>query len=129
MRRQKSPTLPSGTTAQAAVSRRGFLRRAGITGAVAAGLVGIADVAGLSPAHASTKAPVRYKITGQTIRAMRPDEPANCCSTGGFFHCECNGCCPAGYCCYHVSGCCGSRHVCLLRPGSCSGSTGIVCCG
>ncbi len=129
MRRQQSRALSSGTTTHAATSRRGFLRRAGITSAVAAGIIGAADVAGLSPAFADNQGSMRYKVTGRTTRVLGPGASPSCCSCGNFFSCQCGGCCPPGTCCYHVSGCCGTFHVCLTRPrNGCSGSVGCYCC-
>jgi hypothetical protein len=128
MRRRQAHTLSNDTTTQAAVSRRGFLRRAGITGAVAAGLIGVADVAGLSSASAASQSNSGSKVTGRTTtRGVATN--SNCSSCGGFFSCQCNVCCPPGYCCYHVSGCCGSHHVCLTRPsGGCAGSFKCIFC-
>lgn len=69
----------------AGVSRRNFLRRAGITGAAAAAFVGLADVAGLSSAFAATR----------TCGANQCTE--TCKYTPG----ECNGGkCPTGQCCF-----------------------------
>jgi hypothetical protein len=72
------------------VSRRSFLRRAGVTGAAAAAMIGIADVAGMSSAFAATR-----------------KRPASC---GCFETCrytprQCNGgkACPSGKCCFTCS--------------------------
>jgi anaerobic selenocysteine-containing dehydrogenase len=115
---------------QPTTSRRGFLRRAGITGAVTAGLIGVSEVAGLSPASAQGSGSVqRFKVSEGGIQLLRPGESPNCCSCGNYVYCQCGGCCPSGTCCYHVSGCCGTVRLCLPRPSrGCTGSTGCLCC-
>ncbi len=70
MRRQQALTTSTGPTAQVATSRRGFLRRAGITGAAVAGMIGLADIAGLSPALAGSQSVRRYKLSGGSIRPL-----------------------------------------------------------
>lgn len=93
------------------MGRRNFLRRIGLTGAIAAGLVGVADVAGVSPTMAAQRG------TNRTS-----DAPATCCWNCVFTHCGCNGCCPAGYCCYVCTtskGTCSSYNQCCPRTNNC----------
>ncbi|HEY7143650.1 MAG TPA: hypothetical protein VH637_05330 [Streptosporangiaceae bacterium] len=104
--RSQDPSVGEGST------RRHFLRRAGISGAIAAALVGVTDAAGLSQALASTK------------------RPQNC--GGGNQFCaysprQCNGgkACPPGYCCYHCTGCGGNYFSCI-PTGSCKSFS--ACC-
>jgi hypothetical protein len=82
-------------------SRRDFLRRAGVTGALAAGLAGGADLLGISSAMASTH-----------HGAKRPGRSPNAPCTQAY-HCQqtpgqCRGgtaCTPSGHCCYTCRGC------------------------
>jgi hypothetical protein len=102
------------------VSRRGFLRKAGITGAVASGVLGAAEIAGLSPALAA-KARSRGHATwtgGRLLAAGEATPDCNCTATCTYQSCNCNGCCPAGTCCYHCNGSCGSFKSCFTRLGT-----------
>ena len=103
-----------------ATSRRHFLRRAGITGALTAGFIGTAEVAGLSSAFAARSRPLNSKI---------PDPCQSICkyvySPG---RCGPNGAkCPSGSCCFYQSGACcaANRYNCIA--GHCS--TFTICCG
>ena len=103
-----------------ATSRRHFLRRAGITGALTAGFIGTAEVAGLSSAVAARSRPLNSKI---------PDPCQSICkyvySPG---RCGPNGAkCPSGSCCFYQSGACcaANRYNCIA--GHCS--TFTICCG
>lgn len=130
-----------GTGAQAETSRRGFLRRAGITGAVAAGLLGVADVAGVSPAFAG-RASIYVKLkhgdyalkNGKYVFLGHGAVPTKCptCSECGHYEsCNCGGCCPPGTCCIvYPRTCCGSNHRCVTRPpGGCGAILqSCICC-
>jgi hypothetical protein len=135
MRGWTARTSDQETTEHDSTSRRGFLRKAGITGAAAVGMIGLADMIGLSPAHASTstkassqKTVQRFTFTDEGLRLVGADVSPECCSCGNFFQCQCGGCCPSGTCCYHVSGCCGTFHVCLPPGNGCPGRVACVCC-
>lgn len=90
-------------------SRRQFLRRAGITAAVAAAFAGTADMAGIPAAAAAAKGMKR-----------RPDF---CCISYTYapFHCNGGSACPSGQCCFHWVSCHGSGYACIAH--SCSNFT------
>jgi hypothetical protein len=114
-----------GTITQSAMARRGFLRMTGITTAVTAGILGVADVAGLSPAFADSQ----QQPTGRVTSLPRPAS-ASCCWYGSYSGCNCSGCCPPGSCCYVWPAGCGKKgfHSCCARPsGGCSGSRCRAC--
>jgi hypothetical protein len=105
-----------------ATTRRNFLRRAGITGAAAAALIGGADLAGLTPAYARSQK-ARAGARGKTACAGCS---YGCTYTPG----KCGGC-GTGGCCFTCTGSCGTLrqcHPCSDRPAYnlCidSGSTG-----
>lgn len=84
----------SSTDAHGHASRRDFLRRAGLTGAVAAAIVGGIDLAGMSSASATADP-----------RRLRPAGPKGCtpCTYVCTYHKGepgCHGTCPSGQCCY-----------------------------
>lgn len=85
-------------------SRRQFLRRAGITAAVAAAFAGTAEMAGMSSAAAAAK--------GQKRRY--------CCTSYTYapYHCNNGHACPSGQCCFHWVNCYGSGYACIAH--SCS---------
>ena len=83
-----------------APGRRQFLRRAGITAALTAAVVGGADLAGLTAASAKVRP------------SSRKRSPDTCCVTAVYspFQCRPDGAaCPSGECCFHLlySGCSG----------------------
>jgi hypothetical protein len=94
-------------------SRRQFLRRAGVAGALGAALVGGAEMTGLSSALASSK---------------KTGKPQACARTCVYTYTprQCNGgkSCPGGECCFTASGPCCSGKVCMAR--SCASFA--VCC-
>jgi hypothetical protein len=127
----------------APATRRKFLRQIGMTGAATAMVVGLADVAGVKPAFAATKAtpksrgvltspnlPAQAQKRIQEIRARTTADPdtayfVGCSPTPG----ECGGPCePAGvwchWCCYE-SGYCGGREISCWR--SCIGGDYYFC--
>jgi hypothetical protein len=95
---------------EAGSTRRHFLRRAGITGALAAAFVGAADAAGLGKALASTSRRCGHGILTCTYTPR-----------------QCNGGrpCSPGWCCYHCVGPCENVHTCIAT-GQCKSFTG--CC-
>lgn len=99
-------------------SRRQFLRRAGITGALTAGLLGTAEVTGLSSALASPSQPRGH----QAKRSCG----SFCKYTYSPGHCGPNGAkCPPGSCCFYQSGgCCTNRYNCIVH--SCTNFE--ICC-
>jgi hypothetical protein len=90
---------------QQAPTRRSFLRRTGIIGAVTAAFIGGADLAGLS-AHASVKS---------NKRRTDPAVPDVCCISYTWAPGHCNGghSCPSGQCCFHAVNCAPSMYACL----------------
>lgn len=98
-------------------SRRDFLRRAGVTGALAAGLIGGADLLGMSSAMAST-----HHGAKRTGRSPGPcTETYQCRQTPG----QCGGpCSPSGHCCYTCTGCGVTQKGC---HSTCSPSFGGCC--
>jgi hypothetical protein len=85
-------------------SRRHFLRRAGITSALAAAIVGGADMAGLSSASAGT----RGTNKACNSRCQYTYTPGRCAPNGGS--------CPSGSCCYYQCGpCCVCRYNCIAH--------------
>jgi len=101
-------SIPSSD--QPHTSRRQFLRRTGITAAVAAAFVGAADIAGMSSASAAVK--------HKNGRAASPDA---CCVSCTYTPGHCNGgkACPSGECCFRcVNNCGGTSFECLTH--SCS---------
>lgn len=98
-------------SAEEGSTRRHFLRRAGITSAVAAALVGVADVAGVSQALAGTRR--RNCGHGSQTCTYAPR------------HCNGGNPCPPGNCCYHCVGCGGNHYTCI-PTGSCKSFT--ACC-
>jgi hypothetical protein len=78
-------------------TRRNFLRRTGIIGAVTAAVIGGADLAGVS-AHASVKS---------NKRRTNSAAPDVCCISYTWAPDHCNGGkpCPGGQCCFHAVGC------------------------
>jgi hypothetical protein len=101
-------------------SRRGFLRRAGITGALAAGFIGTAEVAGLSTALAARSGPGTRRIPFPCQSICKFVYSPGRCAPGG-------GKCPSGSCCFYQSGscCAANRYNCIA--GHCS--TFTQCCG
>jgi hypothetical protein len=84
--------------------RRRFLRQLGMTAAATAALSGLADVAGLKPAAAATRAPAGTKVRGGRDHAsIVPDATV----TSVTFECTlCVGCCdpvctPSGVWCHN----------------------------
>jgi hypothetical protein len=92
-------------------SRRHFLRRMGVTGAVAAAMVGVSDLAGL----------------GQALASSGRRNCGNGSQTCTYTPRRCNGGrpCAPGYCCYHCVGCGLNRYTCI-PTGSCKSFT--ACC-
>jgi hypothetical protein len=92
--------------AQPPNGRRKFLRQLGMTAAATAALSGLADVVGLKPAEAATRAEGRMKVRG--ARASASGNLATV--TGAFFGCSlCYGCCgspctPSGVYCHYCAG-------------------------
>ncbi len=82
-------------------SRRQFLRRAGITAAVAAALSGTAEAVGISSAFAAAKGPNRRY----------------CCISYTYSPYHCNGgrACPSGQCCFYYVGCGHSGYACIAH--------------
>jgi hypothetical protein len=117
----RDPAVPDGS------SRRQFLRRAGVTGALSAAVIGCAEVVGLSSAFASTKHPARprYRVQG----GASPDICTGYCNYT-YTPYKCNGgkACPSGQCCfaYSCAGTCGtsSGHTCYSH--ACSNFS--TCC-
>lgn len=107
----------NGTASHGDMVRRAFLRKAGITGAMTAAVVGVADMAGLTSASAASRKPGAVPA-GFTVSLGSPDSAASS-SSCTFVHCGCgtNGrtCCSPGLCCYHCSGNCVSGKICLSR--------------
>jgi hypothetical protein len=81
-------------------TRRHFLRRAGLMGAVTAAFIGGADLAGI-PAHASVRS-----------NKQRTSPDTGCCIdyTWAPGHC---GTCPSGECCFHAVGCNANDYLCV----------------
>lgn len=108
-------------------SRRQFLRRAGVTGALTAAVIGGAEVTGLTSAFASTKSANRplYRLEG----VNSPDVCTGFCNYT-YTPRQCNGGrpCPPGYCCftYTCGGTCGSgtHKACIAH--TCSNFS--ICC-
>ncbi|HEY7144864.1 MAG TPA: hypothetical protein VH637_11495 [Streptosporangiaceae bacterium] len=98
-------------------SRRDFLRRAGMTGALAAGLAGGAELLGLSAASAS--AHQRSRKAGAQASCLLfmtcRQSPGAC--PGGPCH-------PSGHCCYTCTGCGTVRVSCR---NTCSPSFSLCC--
>lgn len=99
--------------ARANPSRRNFLRKAGLMGAVAAALTGGAEVVGLTPASAAGR--TNCTCYGACTRAS--------CHCYGDAHAGSDGCCKSGYCCYectttHGCGGIGSYTICISRSAS-----------
>ena len=120
MRSRRAGHGPSHESEPLSTSRRNFLRRAGITGAVAAAFIGTAEVTGLSSAMAAAN-------QRSSKRNNSPDScPDKCIYT--YTPERCGGQCPSGSCCYHqssTSDCCVNRFNCIA--GHC-GSNFSVCC-
>lgn len=134
MRRgRRAHGLAARGTEQAVTSRRSFLRRAGITGAVAAGFVGVADVTGLSSTRAAASPGSRgQKHThGEVLHGYEPGEAASGARRSDYCvyqSCNCHGCCPSGTCCYYCTGNCGTFHTCFRKPsGGCGGPIVYPC--
>lgn len=88
-------------------TRRSFLRRAGIAGALAAGLAGGAELAGMSPAYArSHKARTRNSKAGG-VQTGRCQCSYSCSYTPG----QC-GNCGTGNCCFSCTSHCGNFKQC-----------------
>ena len=134
MRRGRPARGPASRgTEQAETSRRGFLRRAGLTGAVAAGFVGIADVTGLSSAlaAASPKLTGQKHAHGEVLQGLEPGEDASGARRSDYCvyqSCNCHGCCPSGTCCYYCTGNCGNFHTCFRRPSGGCGAPIVYTC-
>jgi hypothetical protein len=94
-----------GDKGYGAPTRRHFLRRTGIMGAVTAAFIGGADLAGIS-AQASVKS---------NKRRMGPAVPEVCCIDYTWAPDHCNGGhpCPSGECCFHATGCTTPTYMCL----------------
>jgi hypothetical protein len=110
----------SRTAATGGTGRRQFLRRAGLASALTAGLVGTAEVTGLSTAFASTSHPRGHKVKFPCISVCNYTySPGRCGPSGSK--------CPAGSCCFFQSGgCCGAtRYNCITH--SCNSFS--ICCG
>jgi hypothetical protein len=96
-----------------ASDRRSFLKRAGVTGAIAAALVGGAEVTGLSSAMAATK---------HGSKSSGPD--LGCCVKCTYtpYKCKNGAACPSGQCCFHCvcnsPSCCSPYYSCI--SGHCS---------
>jgi hypothetical protein len=90
--------------AQPQSGRRKFLRQLGMTAAATAALSGLADVAGLRPAAAATRAAGGMKVRGARNRA------SSVTVVSAFFGCSlCSGCCggpctPSGVYCHFCAG-------------------------
>lgn len=108
---------PQARPAADLASRRSFLRRAGVTSAIAVGLAGGAEMLGLSAASA---APQR-----RTAKS-RPQTPCT-----SMQHCtlapgHCGGPChPAGHCCYYCTSCGGGAGYQCRN--TCSSSFNVCC--
>lgn len=110
------PASTQGKIADRAVrgdtSRRNFLRKAGLMGAVAAALAGGAEAVGLTPASAASKSNC----------VCYGDCSYQGCNCYGDAHAGSNGCCDSGYCCYiceatHPCGP-GGYSICISRNAS-----------
>jgi hypothetical protein len=103
----RNPRQHGLTTAKPSVTdRRTFLRRAGISAAVTAAVVGGADLAGLSAASAATRS--------------KRSSPEECCITCIYEPRQCNGgrACPQAGCCFYCyfnSGCGSDGYRCMNR--------------
>ena len=86
--------------------RRKFLRQLGMTAAATAALSGLADVVGLKPAAAATRAEGDMKVRGARQYTSR----ANVTVNSVYLECYvCSGCCgspctPSGVYCHHCTG-------------------------
>ena len=92
--------------AQPPSGRRKFLRQLGMTAAATAALSGLADVAGLRPAAAATRA-----AGGMKVRGARKNAPLQRVTVNSvYLTCYvCSGCCgspctPSGVYCHHCTG-------------------------
>jgi anaerobic selenocysteine-containing dehydrogenase len=99
-------------------SRRDFLRRAGMAGALAAGLAGGAELLGMSSASAATQRRVRKVSQGRSDAPCT--ETYRCVQSPG----KCGGPCqPSGHCCYTCTGCgvtlVGCHDTCSTSFGGC----------
>jgi anaerobic selenocysteine-containing dehydrogenase len=92
--------------AQPPSGRRKFLRQLGMTAAATAALSGLADVAGLRPAAAATRAAGGMKVRGARKNASLQRVTVN----SVYLTCYvCSGCCgspctPSGVYCHHCTG-------------------------
>jgi anaerobic selenocysteine-containing dehydrogenase len=102
---RRSDQAPAGS------SRRQFLKRAGVTGALSAAVLGGAEVAGLSSAFASTRNPKRPRSCN-----------GHCTYTYTPYKCNGGKACPSGECCFYQSceGTCGTSHGYGCRAHGCS---------
>jgi hypothetical protein len=104
-----------GIVPQPDAGRRAFLRRAGITAAVAAAFAGVADVVGLSAASGAVRESSARHIDLRGEKTGVPDGTSSCT----YVRCGCpqsdHGCCYPGYCCYHCTGTCFTGPVCFAR--------------
>jgi hypothetical protein len=108
-------------------SRRQFLRRAGLAGALSAAVIGGAEVMGLSSASAVTKRAnrPRYRVEG----GQSPDVCTGFCNYT-YTPRQCNGgkSCPSGQCCFTFTcgGTCGTSSGKGCRVHSCNNYS--ICC-
>jgi hypothetical protein len=102
---------PSDHGDQPDTSRRQFLRRAGLAGAVAAALAGTADLAGMSSALAAAGQQNHQHGTNRR----------NCCLSCVYTPGHCNGGrpCPSGQCCFRCTNNCGGTTT-MCRQHSCN---------
>lgn len=116
--------LGQGPATSEGSSRRQFIKRAGLTGALTAAVIGGAEVAGLTPALASSRRSDHPGHRGGSPKVCT----GNCTYT--YTPRQCNGgkSCPSGQCCftYQCAGSCGSGHGKMCVTHSCSNFN--VCC-